>query len=164
MLHRILYLTFLILQDYHCSCEGTANGNYMTDYNSLLVLIILGASYFSLTSSPFSMGSFCERPVNFTCIGSEVTASLFWILDDGMVIADYAFRSTDFPVSLSINIPIQGVTAEVTDASVVSTGIIDIVSTLFIEDVSVLNGQSVHCESGSGNPGNKLNISIVSQG
>ena len=124
----------------------------------------LGASYFNLTSSPFSMGSFCKRPVNFTCIGSEVTSSFFWILDDGMAIADYAFRPSDFPVSLSLNNPIQGVTAEVTVASLVSTGIIDIVSTLFIEDVSVLNGRSVHCEDGLRNPSNKLNMSIVSQG
>ena len=116
-----------------------------------------------LTTDPFSMGTFCSRPVNITCTGSESTFTFNW--KNGSVdIARYGFFSDQtFPYPLTLVTPLQGVTAEVTNATSFGS-VINIVSTLFVEDVSVLNGYSIYCQDGSGVRSRELNINVEPQG
>ena len=127
----------------------------------------IGVPILTLTTSPFSMGTFCQRPVNITCTGSEISFTFLW--KNGLIdIASYGYRLShegSFPRPISLEVPLQGVTAEVTTARLLSSlTVIDIVSTLFIEDVSVLDGYSVSCEDGVGIRSVEVNITVTSQG
>ena len=122
----------------------------------------------ALITNPFSMGTFCPRPVNITCTGSEISLTLFW-RNGSIDIASYGYRLSDagpFPRSLSLEVPLQGVTAEVTTATPSSSNqaAIDIVSALFVANVAVLNGYSISCEDGVGIRSEELNIRVQSQG
>ena len=122
----------------------------------------------TLTTNPFSMGSFCPRPVNITCTGSEISPTLLW--KNGSVdLADYGYRSVhegSFPRPISPEVPLQGVTAEVaTEApSINNPTAIDFVSNLFVVNVAVLNGYSISCEDGLGSRSGELDISAKPQG
>ena len=62
----------------------------------------------SLTSTPYND---CPGPVNFTCVGTEVTSSLFWFVN-GSRVADYGYRAGhEFPFVLDL--PLDGVTVVV---------------------------------------------------
>ena len=128
----------------------------------------VGAPSLTLTTDPFSMGSFCPRPVNITCTGSEISTTFLWKYGS-VNLVDYSYRSThegSFPRPLSLPVHLQGVTAEVFIAtpSINNQAAIDIVSTLFIEDVSVLNGSSIFCEDGLGARSEEFDISVQFQG
>ena len=116
----------------------------------------------TLTTDPFSMGTFCPRPVNITCTGSESTFTFIW--KNGSVdIAVYGFQSAHtFPQTFSTHF--QGVIAEITDATSAGIGLINIVSTLFVVDVSVLNGYSIYCQDGAGARSRELIINVEPQG
>ena len=122
----------------------------------------------TLTTNPFSMGSFCPRPVNITCTGSEMPGFFFW--KNGLVdMVEYGYRLShegSFPRPVSLEVPLQGVTAEITTAtpSLNNPIAIDIVSTLFVADVSVLNGYSIYCEDILGRRSRELNIRVQPQG
>ena len=130
---------------------------------SLLIFICNeGATIITLTTDPFSMGTFCPRPVNITCTGSESTFTFIW-KNGSTQFALYAFQSTHtFPQTLDS--PLPGVAAKVTSANSAGVGLINIVSTLFVEDVSVLNGYSIYCEEGGGVRSGELNIDVETQG
>ena len=159
---NMIPLIFLIFQDSSLS-EG----------RKFILWILTVAMYYchegspslTLTTNPFSKGSFCPRPVNITCTGSEVSFTLVWKngSDDIMY---YIYRSSDdFPYHLSLLVPLQGVTSEVTTATLsIRSHSIDIVSTLFVANVSVLNGYSISCEDGLGVRSGELNISAKPQG
>ena len=122
----------------------------------------------TLTTNPFSMGSFCPRPVNITCTGSEISTSLFW-KNGSVCLVNYGYQSShegSFPRSVSLTVPLQGVTAEVTTATPSSSNqaAIDIVSTLFVANVLVLDGYSISCEDGLGARSGELDISAKPQG
>ena len=122
----------------------------------------------TLTTNPFSMGSFCPRPVNITCTGSEISPILIW--KNGSVdIVDYGYRPShegSFPLPISLEVPLQSVTAEVATAtpSISNPTAIDIVSNLFVANVAVLNGYSISCEDGLGTRSGELDISAKPQG
>ena len=128
----------------------------------------VGVASLTLTANPFSMGTFCPRPVNITCTGFELSHIFLW--KNGSVdMVEYSFRSAhvgSFPRPVSLEVPLQGVAAEVTTAtpSIDIPTAIDIVSTLFVEDVSVLNGYSISCEDEAGARSRELNISVQFQG
>ena len=122
----------------------------------------------TLTTDPISMGSFCPRPVNITCTGSEISIAFLW-KNDSVDIVEYNYRSShegSFPRPVSLEVPLQGVTAEVTTAtpSLNIPTTIDIVSTLFVANVSVLNGYSISCEDGLNARSGELNIRVQLQG
>ena len=114
------------------------------------------------------MGSFCPRPVNITCTGSELSTTFLW-KNGSVEIVDYGYRAAHegfFPLPVSLEVPLQGVTAEVTTAtpSISNPTAIDIVSTLFVANVSVLNGYSISCEDVLGERRREINISVQPQG
>ena len=122
----------------------------------------------NLTTEPVSMGSFCPRPVNITCNGTEISTTFLW-KNGSVELVNYGYQSShngSFPRPLSLLVPLQGVTAEVFIAtpSTSNRAAIDIVSTLFIEDVSVLNGSSIFCEGGLGARSEEFDISVQFQG
>ena len=122
----------------------------------------------TLTTQPFSMGTFCQGPVNITCTGSEISNHFFW--KNGSVdLVEYIYRREhegSFPRPVSLKVPLQGVTAEVTTATPSSNNptAIDIVSTLFVANVSVLNGYSISCQDGLDTGRGELDISALPQG
>ena len=79
-------------------------------------------------------------------MGTQISASLFWLVN-GSTVATYGFKVTDvFPLPLSVNPPLDGATAEIISASNTSDDRkIDIISVLVVSDVSILNGDSLHC-------------------
>ena len=122
----------------------------------------------TLTTEPFSMGSFCPRPVNITCTGSELSSTFLW-KNGSVELVEYSYQSShegSFPRPVSLKVPLQGVTAEVTTAtsSIRNPTAIDIVSALFVVNVAVLNGYSISCEDGLGARSDELDISAKPQG
>ena len=124
----------------------------------------------TLTTEPFSMGltSFCPRPVNITCTGYEISTTFLW-KNGSVEVVEYNYRSEhedSFPRPVSLEVPLQGVTAEVTrlTRATLSSTTIDIVSTLFVANVSVLNGYSISCEDNLGRRSEELNIRVQPQG
>ena len=132
------------------------------------IVLFSGVPSLTLTTNPFSTGTFCPRPVNITCTGSGISTTFLW--KNGSVdLVDYSYRSAhegSFPRPVSLEVPLQGVTAEVTTASpsLNSPTTIDIVSTLFVANVSVLNGYSIYCEDGLNARSGELNIRVQPQG
>ena len=122
----------------------------------------------TLRTDPFSMGSFCPRPVNITCTGSELSTTFLW-KNSSVEIVGYSYRSEhegSFPRPVSLAVPLQGVTAEVTTAtpSLNNPTAIDIVSTLFVANVSILNGYSITCDDLLGSRMEGIKISVQFQG
>ena len=110
------------------------------------------------------MGSFCSRPVNITCTGSEISTVFLW-KNGSVEIVVYGYRPTHaFPRSVNLEAPLQGVTAEVTTARLSNENAIHIVSTLLVANVSVLNGYSISCGDSVGRSSEELNITVQSQG
>ena len=131
----------------------------------------VGVPSLILATEPISMGSFCQlRPVNITCTGSELSTTFLW--KNGTVdLVEYNYRLVhegSFPRPISLEDSLQGVTAQVTTAapSLSNPTAIDIVSTLFISNVSVLDGYSISCEDGAGvgTRSRELNITVKPQG
>ena len=111
----------------------------------------------SLTSTPYNN---CPGPVNFTCVGTEITSSLFWFVNDSEV-ADYGYRADhELPFVLDVDPSLDGVTAIITDVDGPTDGnLFNITSILSVGNVAALNGSSLQCE-GSQDSGNLLMISL----
>ena len=102
----------------------------------------------------------CPGPVNITCVGTEITSSLFWLVN-GSEVADYGYRAShEFPFVLDVDPPLDGVTAVVTDVDgPTNNNLFNITSILSVGNVAALNGSSLRCE-GSQDVGNILMISL----
>ena len=110
----------------------------------------------SLTSIPYNN---CPGPVNFTCVGTEITSSLFWFVN-GSEVADYGYRAgQEFPFVLDVDPPVDGVTAIITDVDGPTDNVFNITSILSVSNVTVLNGASLQCEN-SQDASNILMISL----
>ena len=102
------------------------------------------AQLLSLTSSPQLNGSICPGPIEFTCVGTQVPPILDWRLN-ATVRGSYIFRGDTRPVSISLNLLLPGVMAQVTSVSLNQDNVsMNIISTL-IGGVSALDGSSVQC-------------------
>ena len=90
----------------------------------------------------------------FTCTGTGITIVIEWRLNNNSVISVYRFeRGHTFPrnVPLFPEVPVSdnAVVVQVTNATEnVGTGTVNIISTLNISDVSLLNGSSLRCNDG----------------
>ena len=110
----------------------------------------------SLTSTPYTN---CPGPVNFTCVGTEVTSTLFWLVN-GSQVAAYGYSSRDdLPEDLDIEPPLDGVTAVITEVDRTTNTLFNITSIFSVSDVTVLNGSSLQCED-SNNASNILMINL----
>ena len=126
--------------------------------DSLLVIPI--GDPLSLTSQP--LGLHCPGcPVNFTCVGTGITSSLFWFVN-GSEVADYGYRADhEFPFVLDIDPPLDEVTAVITDVDGPNdNNLFNITSILSVSNVTALNGTSFQCED-SQDASNILNISLL---
>ena len=102
---------------------------------------------------------YCPGPVIFTCVGTEITSSLFWIVN-GSEVAAYGYSSrVDLPVDLDIDPPLDGVTAVVTEVDRITNTLFNITSIFNVSDVTVLNGASLQCGD-SNNASHPLIISM----
>ena len=103
---------------------------------------------------------FCPGPVNFTCVGTEIGPSFFWVVNSDRVV-NYAFRSTDtFPLPLDV-IMLDGVEAEVSRASVDQDGLVSITSVLRVNNISVLNGATLRCEDVTPRASETINVLTI---
>ena len=117
------------------------------------------ASTFSLTSTHYYNSTCPGRPVNFTCVGSGITSSLFWLVN-GSEVAAYGYRTNhEFPFVLDVDPPLDGETAIVTDVDGPTDNVFNITSILSVSNVTVLNGASLQCED-SQDASNILRISL----
>ena len=121
------------------------------------VHVYLSAStMLSLTSTPYND---CPGPVNFTCVGTEVTPTLFWFVN-GSQVAVYGYSSRDdFPEDLVFISPLDGVTAVVTEVDPTTNNVFKITSILSVSNVTVLNRTSLQCGD-SNNASNTLMINL----
>ena len=121
------------------------------------VHVYLSAStMLSLTSTSYND---CPGPVNFTCVGTEITSTLFWLVN-GSLVAVYAYSSRDdLPVDLYIYLPLNGVTAAVTEVDFTTNNVFNTTSIFSVSNVAVLNGTSLRC-GGSQNASNILMINL----
>ncbi len=107
--------------------------------------MLLAVPEITLTPPPSSNGYFCPGPVQFTCVGTEVS-SLTWIVN-GTHAVQYSLLTgvtpPDFPLTVSLNPPLPGVVVMITSASRESSGQ-DITSTLSAS-ASVLSGSLLLC-------------------
>lgn len=91
-----------------------------------------------------------------------VVSALFWYVND-TEIGRYQFRiSHDFPHSLTINPPVDGVTANATVVDASSGIDIDIISELYIREVLDLDNADIHCEGNSAQS-NVIGIKVASE-
>ena len=110
----------------------------------------------SLISTPYNN---CPGPVNFTCVGTEVTSTLFWLVN-GSRVAVYGHSSRDdLPEDLVFFSPLDGVTARITEADPTTNNLFNITSIFSVSDVTVLNGSSLQCGD-SNNASHPLNIGM----
>ncbi len=105
---------------------------------SILSQLLSAVPGITLTSSPppSSNGYFCPGPVQFTCVGTEISA-LSWIAND-----THSVNPT-YPLTVFLGPPIPGVVVMITSASRGSSGQ-DITSTLSAS-ASILSGLLLQC-------------------
>ena len=109
----------------------------------------------TLTSEPPALMEntiICQGPVVLTCDTTGIPLVFQWVLNN-TPITEYSFDFRDmYPQNLSI-IPFEGIPSlvdskfQVTNATMVSTGLMDLTSTWIVPDISILNGLSVRCGS-----------------
>ena len=115
-----------------------------------------------LTSVPSSPEPYCPGPVLFTCNATDIAIILHWELNNN-IIGEYAFNLMDiYPLDVTVTSPLIH-SIQVISATV-NVNSLDIISTLRVSDVSVLNGSSIHCEDSLGRESNKASISVASLG
>lgn len=158
------------------SAEGQSESIIITsaircEYNfvycsALLIVFEIGNASLDLMSSPTSTtGIFCPGPVNFTCIGTEIMSSFSWLINSSTS-ATYFYQDADtFPRTLTINSLLDGVTVEVTNATINPsiTSTFDMTSVLSANDVSVFNDTSLQCVNtvtGATRLNNKISIQV----
>ncbi len=102
----------------------------------------------TLTSSPppSSSGYFCPGPVQFTCVGTDISyLAIGWRINNTYR-TRYEFLSGDiFPLYISLSPPLPDVSVMITGASYSGSGQ-NIVSTL-TAGVSDLRGTLIECSS-----------------
>ena len=109
-----------------------------------------------------SRETFCPGQMVFTCTATDISVLFRWELDD-ISICSYAYRSTHvYPLNLTVSSAlidsIQIISATVDGNS------LDLVSTLRVSDLSVLNGSSLHCEDALQRESNAIDIVVSSIG
>ena len=113
-----------------------------------MCVISLGAEMLSITSSPPPQAqTYCPGPVIFTCTGTQIGRTFFWVVDNIRVV-NFAFRSGDtYPVPLDVNmLDRDRVTAEVISASDDQNDLVNLMSNFSVNDVSYLNRRAIRCE------------------
>ena len=109
-----------------------------------LIYSFLGAASLVLTAEPEATeGLYCPVSVELTCRATEIDTILFWIVN-GSAVAASGFSAGPFPVDLAINPPFNGVTVQVDSASM-SNVLLNIVSVLSADDVSVFDATTILC-------------------
>ena len=137
--YYIIFVLVIILQGFAVNVSA---------YSSMLILV----------STPYGNYYCPGRPVSFTCVGTEITSTLFWVVN-GSEVADYGYSSRiDLPVDLYIDPQLDGVTAVVTEVDRTTNTLFNITSIFSVSDVTVLNGASLQCGD-SNNASQPLNIS-----
>ena len=127
------------------------------------ISVLVPESSLVLTSDPSSSsGPFCGGPVVFTCTATDISIILEWQLN-GSVISDYRFvPGQDFPQNVSLRSQAPAVTVQVTNATgIAGTSSANIISTLSVSNVSILNGFSLHCQDGLFVPSNTKDIVVT---
>ena len=97
-------------------------------------------------------------------MGTQISSSLFWIVN-GSTVATYVFRDDNrFPRDVPVNPPLDGVTVVVNAAftNPPRATTIDVMSELRASNVSVLNKASLQCETSVGENirSNTLNVEV----
>ena len=118
-----------------------------------------------VTSVPASSSEpYCPGPVLFTCNATDISAVLRWELNDNSI-GEYTFDQTDrYPLDLTVTSPLIDSIQVISATRDENSNSLDIISTLRVSNVSVLNGTSVHCEDSLGRESNEAIISVVSLG
>ena len=103
-----------------------------------------------MTSQPAPMSGmyYCPGPVNFTCVGTEIDAQLFWDLN-GSAAFSYGPRAGDvypFDLTQRYNVPLAGVTAQIIDGSAQGNTFFNVESIMRVVMSSpILNSTTVSC-------------------
>ena len=95
-------------------------------------------------------------------MGTELDNSVSWLVN-GSSVGSYEYQSNDtYPQDLSVDPSLDGVTAIVSSASTNPsvTNRIDVLSTLSVSDVSILDKTALHCQDASGDTSETINIQI----
>ena len=112
----------------------------------------VGAPQLTLTSQPVTSGTYCPGPVNFTCVGTDIGDSLFWLVNDSIA-ASYPFKAGDtYPQSLTVTPPLDQVTIQIISVTTNANSNLDIISVFAVGDVSVLFGASITAEAFAWSP------------
>ena len=128
--------------------------------------ILTGASSFQLTSTPTSVGDYCQGPVSFECVAVGILPTLLWLANSTETIfARHAVVLEDpFPVTLTTSGSLRGVTVQITNASrnKDNANSFDVTSLIFAEDATVLDGWSLACADTNRNGSETLSIRVRS--
>ena len=119
---------------------------------------------FILTSEPSLSQPVCQGSLRviFTCTGIDVPSVISWQLNNATIssfaYADTRDASISYPLERPIMPPLPGVVMKVVTATVnsLSSNSIDVVSTLNISDLSVLEGLPLHCQGSFGRRSNTI--------
>ena len=115
-----------------------------------------------VTSVPSSSEPYCPGPVLFICNATDII-NINWELNDTSI-GEYRFSIMDrYPLNLTVTSPLID-SIQVISATILYVNSFDIVSTLRVSDVSVLNGSSIHCEDQLGRESNEAIVTVVSPG
>ena len=96
----------------------------------------------------------------FICKGTEVAIVFEWQLNNSNIVR-YTFNSSHtFPLNVPVDsISFPGAEIQIVDAAL-NGSLIDICSTFAVNDVSLLNGSSLHCADVTGNPTRTIDILV----
>ena len=94
-------------------------------------------------------------------MGTEVDSSVSWLVN-GSSVATYQYQSTDvYPLVLTSTVdPSSTTTVSSASTNPSVTNTFDVVSTLSVSDVSILDKATLHCQDASGSVSDPLNIQI----
>ncbi len=101
------------------------------------ILIFIATSEITLTSSPHpsSNGYFCPRPVQYTCVGTEING-LTWRINSINRVSYNPIDNTEQNIPLNLAPPLPNANVNIFNATRISDNSIDVVSTLNLLDVS----------------------------
>ena len=103
----------------------------------------------TLTSEPPSLmeSTICHGSALLTCNAMGIPFVFLWVLNN-TPIAEYSFDlNHSYPQNLSVRAFVDFPSlVQVTNAYLISTGIVNLTSTWSVPDVSVISGLSIHCE------------------
>ena len=101
--------------------------------------------------------------MQFTCVGTATGILFHWTLD-GVRISTYVFDfGHEFPRDLFVRSTSLIDSIQIVNASLVGSGI-NIVSTLSVSDVSILNGSSLLCQDTLGHESNAIAFNVIVKG